>query len=214
MNPSQRTPLVAFTAAETLQAMVEQPGKVNAIFVAGRSTAAPSQAADDALAKAFQPTLADYGLSIAIHKSGYAQATSNRMLIEPAAAAAIHKAFAHRAAARYFHLPGQYDRRRRQGNPLLHDHGHRFPKRAAAGAVQIHRRRGHRPLGRRRNRAQRVGRRRPGRQAGRRNRNHVLRAREHARRSARGQAEVSLEGRSWRWKAWLPIRILRRRCPA
>ncbi len=95
MNPSQRTPLVAFTAAETLQSMVEQPGKVNAIFVAGRSTAAPSQAADDALAKAFQPTLADYGLSIAIHKSGYAQATSNRMLIEPAAAAAIHKAFAH-----------------------------------------------------------------------------------------------------------------------
>ncbi len=94
LHPSQRLPLDAFVATETLQSAVEQPEKVNAIFVAGRSSAEPTVAGDEALQESLQPTLADYGIEVAIHKLGYAQATSNRMLIGPAAASVIHKAFA------------------------------------------------------------------------------------------------------------------------
>ncbi len=94
LHPSQRLPLDAFVATETLQSAVEQPDKVNAIFVAGRPNAVPTDAGDDALQDALHPTLADYGIDITIHKLGYAQATSNRMLIGPAAASAIHRTFA------------------------------------------------------------------------------------------------------------------------
>jgi ABC-type antimicrobial peptide transport system permease subunit len=94
LHPSQRLPLDAFVATATLQGMLEQPDKVNAILVAGRGGVAPSEAGDDLLASALHPALADFGLDVTMHKLGYAQVTSNRMLIEPAAAAAIDKAFA------------------------------------------------------------------------------------------------------------------------
>lgn len=94
LHPSQRLPLNAFVATETLQNAVEQPEKVNAIFVPGRSGIEPTVAGDEALQKSLHPTLSDYGTEVAIHKLGYAQATTNRMLIGPAAASVIHKAFA------------------------------------------------------------------------------------------------------------------------
>ena len=43
--PTSRLPRDAFVAIETLQDALEQPGKVNAIFVAGREGLAPTPAA-------------------------------------------------------------------------------------------------------------------------------------------------------------------------
>lgn len=94
LNPSQLVPLDAFVATETLQAALERPGKVNAIFVAGKSGRVPSKGEDEALAGCLHPTLADYGLEIKRHKLGYMQLTSNRMLIDPPVVRAAEKAFA------------------------------------------------------------------------------------------------------------------------
>ena len=94
LHPSQQLPLDAFVAPETLQDALEQPGKVNAILVSGRAGIAPTVAAHDLLTAALRPTLADYGLSVNLAKLGYGQVTSNRMLIEPAAAKVIDGAFA------------------------------------------------------------------------------------------------------------------------
>ncbi len=92
--PNQQLPHDAFVAIETLQDALEQPHKVNAIFVAGRGGAVPKIADDDDLAQAFHPTLADYGIQIETHPGGFVQCMSDRMLLEPAAVEALDKAFA------------------------------------------------------------------------------------------------------------------------
>lgn len=92
--PSQQMPSNAFVATEVLQDALEQPGKVNAIFVAGKSSEAATSAGNDVLAESLHPTLADYGLQLEIHVQGYGQWTSNRMLLDPAAVTAIDASFA------------------------------------------------------------------------------------------------------------------------
>ncbi|MEX0977791.1 MAG: hypothetical protein WDZ48_03005, partial [Pirellulales bacterium] len=99
LNPSQQIPLDAFVATETLQDALEQPGKVNAIFVSGRGDGPPSEADDKVLTACLRPTLADYGIQIEPHKLGYVQLTGNRMLLEPIVVAAANKAFAADRAA-------------------------------------------------------------------------------------------------------------------
>mgnify|MGYP002621742778 CR=1 FL=1 len=94
LHPSQRMPLNAFVATETLQSALEQPDKVNAIFVAGREGTVPLAAAHETLADDLRPKLVDYGIEVRLHDPGYAQVTSNRMLIGPAAAKTINRAFA------------------------------------------------------------------------------------------------------------------------
>jgi ABC-type antimicrobial peptide transport system permease subunit len=94
LNPSQLVPLNAFVATETLQAALDQPGRVNAIFVAGHSGRVPSKGEDEALAGCLHPTLADFGLQIERHELGYWQLTSNRMLLDPPVLTAAQKAFA------------------------------------------------------------------------------------------------------------------------
>jgi ABC-type antimicrobial peptide transport system permease subunit len=94
LHPSQQVPLDAFVATETLQDALEQPGKVNAIFVAGREGVSPSFAAHDMLSTALRPALSDYGIEVAINKLGYAQVSSTRMLLDPAAVKVIEKTFA------------------------------------------------------------------------------------------------------------------------
>jgi putative ABC transport system permease protein len=94
LNPSQQIPLDAFVATETLQSALEQPGKVNAIFVSGHGDTPPTAADDKALAACLRPKLADYGLQIEPHKLGYVQLTGNRMLLEPEVVEAANKAFA------------------------------------------------------------------------------------------------------------------------
>ncbi len=93
LYPSQQLPRDAFVATETLEDSLEQPKKVNAIFVAGRPDTSPTTAAHDVLQSCVHPTLADYGIQIELHKLGYVQITSNRMLLDPAAVTAIDTAF-------------------------------------------------------------------------------------------------------------------------
>jgi ABC-type lipoprotein release transport system permease subunit len=94
LHPSQQLPRDAFVAAGTLQDALEQPGKVNAIFVAGREGQAPTPAAHERLVECLRPKLADYGIQIEPHKLGYVQCTSNRMLLDPPVVAGAEKAFA------------------------------------------------------------------------------------------------------------------------
>jgi ABC-type antimicrobial peptide transport system permease subunit len=94
LNPSQLVPLAAFVARETLQDALEQPGKVNAMFVTGKAGSEPAAAAHAALEKLLRPKLIDYGITIEPHKLGYVQLTSNRMLVEPLVVEAANKAFA------------------------------------------------------------------------------------------------------------------------
>ncbi len=94
LHPSQQNPRDAFVATETLQDALEQPDKVNAIFVAGRPSIGATQPATDTLARDFHPKLDDYGLEFQRHSLGYIQCTSNRMLLEPAAVEAIERTFA------------------------------------------------------------------------------------------------------------------------
>jgi ABC-type antimicrobial peptide transport system permease subunit len=93
LNPSQLVPLAAFVAPETLQDALEQPGKANAIFVAGRTGVEPTAAAHETLDKLLRPKLVDYGISIEPHKFGYVQLTSNRMLVDPLVVEAADRAF-------------------------------------------------------------------------------------------------------------------------
>jgi ABC-type lipoprotein release transport system permease subunit len=94
LHPSQQLPRDAFVATETLQDSLEQPGKVNAIFVAGRGSNAPAPEAHERLTACLRPTRADYGIQVEPHELGYVQCTSNRMLLEPAAVRAAEEAFA------------------------------------------------------------------------------------------------------------------------
>ena len=103
--------------------------------MAGHDDRVPSPEAHAALEKMLTPKLADYGIKIERHKLGYMQLTSNRMLIEPVVVRRGTAGVCRRSSAGAVHLPGQYDRRRRQGDSLLDDHGDGLRRRAAAGAV-------------------------------------------------------------------------------
>ena len=94
LHPSQQLPHDAFVASETLQDALEQDGKVNAIFVAGKSGVPPSVEADDALAASFHPELIDYGIEFSDEPAGFVQVQSNRMLLDPPAVRAVLKTYA------------------------------------------------------------------------------------------------------------------------
>ncbi len=92
MRSNQRSPLNAYASLETVQTMLYQDERINAIFVAGKSIEKPvSTAAQAMLKQALRPTLADYGLSIEHVKStfeketvfDYYHLTSKRMLLPP-----------------------------------------------------------------------------------------------------------------------------------
>ena len=112
LHPSQMLPHDAFVASETLQDSLEQDGKINAIFVAGKAGTTPSVQADDALAASFHPRLIDYGLEFTDEPAGFVQVQSNRMLLDPDAVRHRAQDLRRLPAAAGIHLPGQYDRRR------------------------------------------------------------------------------------------------------
>jgi len=100
LSPNQQLPYNAFVTPGTLQAMLEQPGKVNAILVAGKHTSESDRAtassvdASARLQELLKPSLADFGYAVQKTKRGYFQFVSNRMLIEPPMQKAADKAFA------------------------------------------------------------------------------------------------------------------------
>jgi putative ABC transport system permease protein len=109
LRASQQVPRNAWLSLPTLQNALDQPGKVNAILVAGRSeSSAPGPEASGALAEAFRPRVSDYGLAVDRVRGTYVDPrtgeerisfdyfsfTSRRMMIPPAADAAAENAFA------------------------------------------------------------------------------------------------------------------------
>jgi ABC-type antimicrobial peptide transport system permease subunit len=97
LRPTQQFVHNAYTSIETLQELLEQPDKANAIFVADDTNPAGLARGgrancDVALRRSLQPTLADYGINLEKTDRGYFNFTSDRMVLEPAAAEAILRA--------------------------------------------------------------------------------------------------------------------------
>jgi ABC-type antimicrobial peptide transport system permease subunit len=98
LRPNQAVPRDAFLNLADIQQVLKQPGKVNALLVAGAGDAddasvAELKAAHDKLQSLLEPTLEDYGLTIRQAPLGYFLLESDRMLIEPAVLAAAEKSF-------------------------------------------------------------------------------------------------------------------------
>jgi ABC-type antimicrobial peptide transport system permease subunit len=94
LYPTQQAPDDAFVSPETLQNMLDQPGRVNAIFASVGDEGSPVTAADTALlTDSLHPRLADYGLSIKRTRLGYFNFTSDQMLFDAPIERAAEKAF-------------------------------------------------------------------------------------------------------------------------
>ncbi len=109
LTASQMTPRNAYVASETLQAALDERDRVNAILVAGPSADRPPDAeAERALAQAFRPSLEDYGFALRRVRTtfpadasqpeavvfDYLDLTTDRLMLSPPAAAAVHRAVA------------------------------------------------------------------------------------------------------------------------
>jgi putative ABC transport system permease protein len=94
LRSSQQVPHLAYVDIATIQQLVEQPDKVNAIFVAGvDSNANPIKSEHQSLQSLLRPKLADYGLELQKSKLGYFNLTSRQMLLDDAVVAAAANAF-------------------------------------------------------------------------------------------------------------------------
>ncbi|MCG8583386.1 MAG: ABC transporter permease, partial [Pirellulales bacterium] len=94
LSPSQQLPHVAFVDLKTLQQVLDQPEKVNAIFVAGKNpNRVPTNREHRRLQAMFAPALVDYGLELEKTKFDYFNLTSRQMLLEPAIVEQVAKAF-------------------------------------------------------------------------------------------------------------------------
>ncbi len=108
LRPRQASPQNAYVAPQTLQRLLKQPGRVNALFIAGQSATPPTEQATKALEAALAPKLADFGIRVdrvrkAFKPAGNAAAaeqviydyyhiTTDRMVFSPAAKSAIEQA--------------------------------------------------------------------------------------------------------------------------
>ena len=75
LRPDQQAPRNAYLPLDWLQERLDQPGRVNAILVAD---------AADSVQGLLHPRLDDYGIHLQPTRRGYANLTSDRMLLEPA----------------------------------------------------------------------------------------------------------------------------------
>ena len=82
LRPNQQLPRNCYVAIGTLTDALQQPGRVNALLVAGKTAdEAPPVEAEKQLQAALRPKLADYGLSIELTERGYYQVAAQRMLL-------------------------------------------------------------------------------------------------------------------------------------
>jgi ABC-type antimicrobial peptide transport system permease subunit len=103
LRPNQQLPKNAFVPLATLQRVLGQPDRVNALFATVASPVGePSLAPVDALDRNLRPRLEDYGLDLAeVQVPGggrYVQLTSDRMLLPAAAEEAALAAWADEGA--------------------------------------------------------------------------------------------------------------------
>jgi ABC-type lipoprotein release transport system permease subunit len=100
LRPTQQNVFDAFTGIETVEDLLGQRGKANAIFAAqGKGFDAECQ---QRLERTLKPALADYGIQVAKTDRGYFDVTSDRMVIEQAAADAILREFQREGAQPVF----------------------------------------------------------------------------------------------------------------
>ena len=97
LRPTQQLPRNAYVALDWLAERLGQADRVNVVLLAGASLAAESAptAATTSTPRAFQPSLADYGLAIEQTPRGYINITCDRMLFEPAVEREIVRALGH-----------------------------------------------------------------------------------------------------------------------
>ena len=94
LSPTQQLPHNAYVDLKTLQQLLEQPDKANAIFVAGRDPdSPPTNREHQRLQGMLKPKLIDYGLEIEKTERGYFNLTSRGMLLDEAIVTAATKAF-------------------------------------------------------------------------------------------------------------------------
>lgn len=84
LYPNQQLPSNAFTSLGTLQSLLNQRGRVNAILVTGKegSHVPPSPAGEGVLNAILHPTLDDYGIKLERTRRGYYNLTTNRMIFD------------------------------------------------------------------------------------------------------------------------------------
>jgi len=82
LQPTQQLPRNAFVSLETLQDLLKQEEKANALLVFDNESREPSGAeAEETLRDALRPTLADYGLLLTRNERGFWQLTSDTLLL-------------------------------------------------------------------------------------------------------------------------------------
>jgi ABC-type lipoprotein release transport system permease subunit len=90
LRPNQQEPRNAYVALAGLQSRLHEPGRVNALAVAGSSVEEVPPPQDHELLQALlRPTLADDGLSLERTARGYLNLTSDRLILAPAVERAI-----------------------------------------------------------------------------------------------------------------------------
>ena len=96
LRPNQQLPLNAYLALETMQQLVQQPGRANLLLFAGNHAIEqePDPRAFATLQRRLRFQLADFGLRIEKTPRGYFQLVSDRLLLEPAVEQAAAEAFA------------------------------------------------------------------------------------------------------------------------
>lgn len=95
LRPNQQTPRNCYLALADLQAALEQPRRLNAILIAGKSDTQPAAPeAESRLPDLLRPRLMDYGLKLVETPRGYLNLTSERMVLSPAIERAALAAFA------------------------------------------------------------------------------------------------------------------------
>lgn len=98
--PSQHLPRNAFLPLGSLQELIEQPDKANAILVSTADAArASSEHAQQVLRRALRPTMDDYGLTLEQRDSPHhpLQLASGQLVLAPAIVSAAERAFGDRA---------------------------------------------------------------------------------------------------------------------
>jgi ABC-type lipoprotein release transport system permease subunit len=96
--PSQRAPRNAYVATSVLQKLLEQPSRVNALFIRGKEFDVAGSTQDEQwLAHTLQPNLIDLGLRLIDAPEGFWQLEAEQMLIDNAVASAVQQ---HTAARR------------------------------------------------------------------------------------------------------------------
>jgi ABC-type antimicrobial peptide transport system permease subunit len=133
LSPRQTVPANAFVSLEMLQEGLEQPARINSIFLAGPSREqASSDAVCQAVAAALNPTLEDLGLGLTQvtlrytdPQSGqvetiydYFSLTTQQMVLPPEVAAAAARAFTPLGGQKVFtYLANLLERAARDGEP-------------------------------------------------------------------------------------------------